>query len=173
MPPPCAGSIRAARRTIWNASLPRWTRRLRRGSSWPRIARKFCSWPRRRSPELRLLDDLEAVAIGVVKGEHRRNSLPVQQLANVATPVMQPLMRCGGVRTGQADAGLYAGGNALVGPQQCDRRRPAGRGDRDPPATQLGKGHVKLLLHTQRLGIELKCAVLVGDRKDRKSTRLN
>ena len=103
---------------------------------------------------------------------------PVDQpgLANVDTPVMQPLMRCGGVRTGQADAGLYAGGNALVGPQQRDRRRPAGWGDRDPPATQLGKGHVKLLLHTQRLGIELKCAVLVGDRntdrRDRGDERL-
>ena len=39
----------------------------------------------------------------------------MQQLANVDTPVTQPLMRCGGVRAGQADAGLYAGGNALVG----------------------------------------------------------
>jgi hypothetical protein len=69
------------------------------------------------------LDDLEAVAVGVMKGEHWRNSLPAQQFADVDTTVTQPLMRCGGVRADKADAGLDACGNTLVGRQQGDRRR--------------------------------------------------
>src|SRR6516165_2708290 len=111
MPPPCVGSTPAARRTIWNASLSRWTRRSTRGSSWPRTARKFCSWPpplSRMPTSLRLLDDLEPIAIGVAKGEHRRNAFPAQQLADVDAPVAQPLMHRGGVGAGQADAGLDA-----------------------------------------------------------------
>ena len=53
---------------------------------------------------LGLLDDLQAVAARVMKGEHRWNSVPVHQLTDIDPIVTQPLMRCGGVGAGEPNA---------------------------------------------------------------------
>jgi hypothetical protein len=66
---------------------------------------------------------ISAVAVEVMNGEHRWNSVPVQQLADIDPSVTQPLTRCGGVRAGEPDAGLDTGGNSLMGRHQGDRRR--------------------------------------------------
>src|SRR4029453_13831335 len=117
----------------------------------------------------RLLDNVEAVPVRVVEGEHRGNVGPAEQLPDGDTTVLEGLV--GGLRVLDREPDPRVRADVLRTFRSIQRDRGAGSGRCDlDPAGRRADRRIKARLEPERVREEAECLVLIthvhADRSD-------